>query len=449
MRWIVARSLRFRWLAVFGAAAILVFGFLSTRDAELDVFPEFAPPIVEVQTLATGNTSTEVEELITIPIEDALNGIEGLDEMRSYSVEQVSSIKLYFKRGIDRNRARQLVQERLAGVTSQLPTWASPPFMMPALSSTSRILKIGLTSDELSLIDMSAIAYWKIRQRLTRVPGVAQVLIYGERLKQRHVQVDPRKLAENGVSLNQVMETTANSLDAGVLAFQEAFTVGTGGFVESNGQRVNVRNIQPIVTENDLAKMPLERRNGEALRLSDVGDVVEDTMPLWGDAGIEGQPGLMLIVQKLPGANTLEVTKGVEEAIDEMRPGLPGIEVHDGLFRPATFIDMAIDNLMTALLLGILLVVLILAAFLFEWRTAFISLLAIPLSLVGALVVLEAVRHGHQRDDPGGTGGRDRGGGRRRDHRRREHRAAPAPGPCRGPRGVDVPGRARRLGRGP
>jgi CzcA family heavy metal efflux pump len=390
VRWIVARSLRFRWLAVFGAAAMLVFGFLSTRDAELDVFPEFAPPIVEVQTLATGNTSTEVEELITIPIEDALNGIEGLDEMRSYSVEQVSSIKLYFKRGIDRNQARQLVQERLAGVTSQLPTWASPPFMMPALSSTSRILKVGLTSDELSLLDMSAIAYWKIRQRLTRVPGVAQVLIYGERLKQRHVQVDPRKLAENGVSLNQVMETTANSLDAGVLAFQEAFTVGTGGFVESGGQRVNVRNVQPIVTENELAKVPLERRNGETLRLSDIGDVVEDTMPLWGDAGIEGQPGLMLIVQKLPGANTLEVTKGVEEALDEMRPGLPGIEIHDGLFRPATFIDMAIDNLLTALLLGVLLVALIITAFLFEWRTAFISLIAIPLSLVGALVILEA-----------------------------------------------------------
>jgi CzcA family heavy metal efflux pump len=390
MRWIVARSLRFRWLAVFGAAALLVFGFLSTRDAQMDVFPEFAPPIVEVQTLATGNSSTEVEELITIPIEDALNGIEGLDEMRSYSVEQVSSIKLYFKRGTDRNRARQLVQERLAGVTAQLPTWASPPFMMPPLSSTSRILKIGMTSDELSLIDMSAIAYWKLRQRLTRVEGVAQVLIYGERLKQRHVQVDPRKLAENGLPLEQVMQTTANALDAGVLQFEEAFTVGTGGFVESNGRRMNIRNIQPIVDEEDLAKVPIERRNGAPLRLSDVGDVVEDTMPLWGDAGIEGRPGLMLIVQKLPGANTLEVTEGVEQALDEMKPGMPGIEFHEGLFRPATFIDMALDNLFEALLLGILLVVLILAAFLFEWRTALISLLAIPLSLVGALAIMEA-----------------------------------------------------------
>ena len=389
MRWIVSRSLRYRWLAVFGAASLLIFGFFQTRGAETDVFPEFAPPIIEVQTLATGNSSTEVEELITIPIEDALSGIEGVDEMRSYSVEQVSSIKMYFKRGTDRNQARQLVQERLAGVTSQLPQWASPPFMMPALSSTSRILKIGLTSDTVSPLDMSAIAYWKIRQRLTRVPGVAQVLIYGERLKQRHVQVNPRVLAENGITLNQVMETTSTALDAGVLSFEEAFTVGQGGFVESNGQRMNVRNLQPIVSEKDLAKVPIERVNGRPMRLGDVAQVVEDTMPLWGDAGIGGRDGIMLIVQKVPGANTLEVTKGVEEAMDEMKPGLPGIQVHDGLFRPATFIDLALENLIEAMLLGILLVVLILSAFLFEWRTAFISLLAIPLSLMSALLVLE------------------------------------------------------------
>jgi CzcA family heavy metal efflux pump len=389
MRWIVARSLRFRWLAIFGAAATLVFGFFTTRDAPLDVFPEFAPPIVEVQTLATGNSPVEVEELITIPIEDALNGVEGLDEMRSYSVEQLSSIKLYFKRGTDLYRARQLVQERLAGITAQLPTWASPPFMMPPLSSTARVMKIGLTSDELSLIDMSAIAYWKIRSRLLRVPGVAQVMIYGERLHQRHVQVDPEKLAAHGVSLATVMEETADAMDAGVLQFSEAFTVGTGGFIESNGQRLNVRHVLPIVTADDLAKVPIERRNGNVLRLSDVGLVVEDHMPLWGDALINQRPGLMLIVQKLPGANTLEVTKGVEEAMDEMRPGLPAMQIDTDLFRPATFIDMALDNLMEALLLGVLLVIAILAAFLFEWRTAFISLLAIPLSLVGALLILE------------------------------------------------------------
>jgi CzcA family heavy metal efflux pump len=389
MRWIVARSLRFRWIAVFGAAAVLFFGFLQARDAPLDVFPEFAPPIVEVQTIALGNTSTEVEELITIPIEDALNGIEGLDKMRSYSVEQLSSIKLYFKRGTDLYRSRQLVQERLAGVTSQLPTWASPPFMMPPLSSTARVMKIGLTSSDLSMEEMSAIAYWNIRQRLLRVPGVANVLIYGERLQQRHVQVDPELLAKYGVSLTDVMETTANALDAGVLQFAQAFTVGTGGFVESSDGRMNVRNVQPIVTEGDLAQVAVEKANGQVVRLSDLGNVVEDHIPLWGDALIDQRPGLMLIVQKLPQANTLEVTHGVEDAMDEMGPGLPGITIQTDLFRPATFIDRAIHNLFTALVLGVMLVVLILAAFLLEWRTAFISLLAIPLSLVGAVLILE------------------------------------------------------------
>ena len=135
------------------------------------------------------------------------------------------------------------------------------------------------------------------------------------------------------------------------------------------------------MTANDLAKVPIERRNGETLRLSDVGHVVEDTMPLWGDAGIGGRHGMMLIVQKVPGANTLKVTKGVEEAMDEMKPGLPGIEVHDGLFRPGDLHRHGDGEPDEAMLLGILLVVLIIAAFLFEWRTAFISLLAIPLSL--------------------------------------------------------------------
>jgi CzcA family heavy metal efflux pump len=389
MRWIVARSLRFRWLAIFGAAAVLVFGFIQAREAPLDVFPEFAPPIVEIQTIALGNSSKEVEELITIPIEDSLNGIEGLDKMRSYSVEQLSSIKLYFKRGSDLYRARQLVQERLGPITNQLPAWASPPFMMPPLSSTARVLKIGVTSDELTLQEMSALAYWKIKQRIMRVEGVAQVMIYGERLQQRMVNLDPKKLQENGLSLATVMEGTANSMDAGVLQFAEAFTVGQGGFVESNGQRMNVRHLLPIQDPRDLAQVPIERENGEPIRLGDLGNVIEDSQGLWGDAAINQGPGLMLIVQKLPRANTLEVTKGVENAIEDLKPGMPGVTFDTDLFRPATFVDMAIENLMTALLLGILLVILILAAFLFEWRTAFISLLAIPLSLVGALLVLE------------------------------------------------------------
>src|SRR5512139_175276 len=221
MRHIVARSLRFRWLVVFAAVALMVLGVANIPDTKVDVFPEFAPPRVEIQTIALGNSSTEVEELITVPIEDQLNGIDGLAEMRSKSVAQLSSITLIFDRGTDELRARQLVAERISQITATLPTWASPPFMMPALSSTSRIMKIGLSSDDVNLIDMSTIAYWKIRARLLRVPGVAQVAIWGERLPQRHVQVDPAKLAKYDVSLQRVMDVSADALDAGLLKYSD------------------------------------------------------------------------------------------------------------------------------------------------------------------------------------------------------------------------------------
>src|ERR671916_2459704 len=389
MRWIVGSALRFRWLVVFAAAALLIFGIGETRNADVDVFPEFAPPMVEIQTLAIGNSSQQVEELITIPLEDQLNGIPGLEEMRSKSVSDLSQIELLFSRDTDLYEARQLVQERLTEASPNLPTWASPPWMMPPLSSTSRIMKIGITSDELNMEEMSMVAYWKIRQELLRVDGVANVMIYGEQLQQQQVYVDPRKLAEHGVSLEQVMDQTADSLDAGLLRYSEGAVIGTGGFVQAEGQRLDVRNVLPLIGPKDLAKIPLEGSNGTNLRLDDVASVGYGHQPLIGDAVIDDGRGIMLIVQKFPNANTLEVTQGIEETVDDMRPGLPAMELDTTIFRPATFIEQAFGNLMTALLLGVLLVVLILAAFLFEWRTAFISLLAIPLSLVGALVILE------------------------------------------------------------
>jgi CzcA family heavy metal efflux pump len=389
MRWIVSRSLRFRWLVLFAAGAMMVFGIAQVPKTKVDVFPEFAPPQVEVQTIALGNSSNEVEEFITVPLEERLNGLPGLAELRSKSVSQLSSIRLIFDRNTDELKARQLVQERLSQVTASLPTWAAPPWMMPPLSATSRIMKIGLEPRGLNLIEMSSIAYWKIKQRLLRVPGVAQVNIFGERLQQRHVQVDPKKLAENGVSLDRVMETTANAVDAGVLQYAESFLPGTGGFIETGGRRLNVENVQPILSPEDLGKVPLAERSGKTLRLSDVAKVREDYMPLWGDAVINDGEGLMLIVQKFRGANTMEVTRGIEKAIDELRPGLPGMAIDTTIFRPATFVEQSIDNLTKALIIGVVLVILIIAAFLFEFRTAFISLIAIPLSLLAAILALD------------------------------------------------------------
>ncbi|MFN2490227.1 MAG: efflux RND transporter permease subunit [Actinomycetota bacterium] len=388
MRWLVRSSLRFRWLVVFGAAAVMAFGVVETRNASVDVFPEFAPPMVEIQTIAVGNSSKQVEELITVPLEERLNGVESLEAMRSKSVADLSSIELIFKPGTDLLRARQLVQERVTAATPELPKWASPPFMMPPLSATSRVLKIGLTSDEHSLTEMSMAAYWKVRQRLLRVPGVANVAIWGERLQQQQVHVDPRRLADHGVSIEKVMDVTADALEAGLLQYSEGAVVGTGGFVETRGQRIDIRNVLPIAKPSDLAEVPIERSNGGPLRLADVAKVVEGHQPLIGDAVINDRQGLMLVVQKYPGSNTLEVTRGVEEAMAKLRPGLPGWEVDTTIFRPATFIETALENLTTAWILGVVLVALILAAFLFEWRTTFISLIAIPLSLVAALLML-------------------------------------------------------------
>jgi CzcA family heavy metal efflux pump len=390
MRTIVKASLRFRWIVLFLAASILALGFVQLPDTKVDVFPEFAPPQIEIQTIALGNSSEEVEELITVPIEDQLNGIAGLSELRSKSVAQLSSIRLIFEQGTDELKARQLVQERMSQITPTLPTWASPPFLMPALSATSRIMKIGLTSDTVSPTDLSEIAYWKVRARLLRVPGVAQVAIWGERIPQRHIQVDPQKLAEHDVTLRQVMDSASDAVEAGLMRYTDGAVVGTGGFIEEDGQRFNIRHVQPIVDPEQIGKIPVTERAGKVIRMADLGNVVIDPGPLIGDGVVDDGPGLLLVVQKYRGANTVEVTRGVEEAMLQMQPGLPGITVDTTIFRPATFIEMSLDNLRTAMLVGIALVALIIIAFLFEWRTAFISLIAIPLSLVAAVLVLDA-----------------------------------------------------------
>jgi CzcA family heavy metal efflux pump len=389
MRRIIAASLRFRSIILAMAAALMVVGGAQLSSASVDVFPEFAPPRVEVQTACLGLTASEVEQLVSVPLEEAFNGIDGLDHMRSKSVSQLSSIVLEFKNDMDLLTARQLVSERMATVTPTLPTWAAPPLMLQPLSSTSRVMKIGLSSDTRSLIEMSMISYWNIRAHLLRVPGVANVAIWGERLQMLQVQVDPAKLAANNVTLESVMSSTSDALDAGLLQYSPGALIGTGGAVETPSQTMGIRHVQAITSPKELAQVALEDREGQTpLRLSDVANVVEDHQQLIGDAVINGGPGLMLIVEKLPWGNTLEVTKGVEEALKELQPGLTGIAVDTALFRPATFIEESLKNLSAALLLGIFLVIVVLSLFLFQWRTALVSAMAIPLSLVAAALVL-------------------------------------------------------------
>ena len=388
MRWIIGTSLRFRLLVVALAAGLLALGFIQLRKMPVDVFPEFAPPRVEIQTACLGLSAGEVESLVTVPMEDALNGLPDLDTMRSKSLAQLSSVELRFRPGTDLLRARQLASERIAAVTPTLPTWAAPPVMLQPVSSMGRVMKIGLTSDSRSLIEMSMISYWTIRAKLLQVPGVANVAIWGERLQMMQVQVDPVRMRAHQVTLDQVMTVTADALDVGLLQFSEGAVIGTGGSVDTANQRLGIRHVLSIKTPADMAQIPIAAPGGKALKLGDVADVLEDHQPLIGDAVINGGPGLMLVVEKLPWANTLDVTRGVDEALRQLQPGLTGITVDPTIFRPASFITMAVDNLSRALLLGCLFVVLVLALFLFEWRSALISLIAIPLSLVAAMLVL-------------------------------------------------------------
>ena len=385
---IVRASLRFRFLLVAAALAMMVAGSLQVQDMRVDVFPEFAPPRVEIQTNCLGLSTSDVESLVTVPIEQVMNGIEGLEDMRSKSVPQLSSVEMIFRQGTDVLRARQLVQERLANVQNSLPTWAAPPVMLPLVSATSRVMQVGMSSKQHSLIAMSMMAYWTIRARLLRVPGVANVAIWGERLQMMTVQVDPQKMRARDVTLDAVMEATAGSVDSGLLKFSSGSVIGTGGALETPKQTMPIRNVLPIVTPADLARVSVQAKSGTPVPIGQVADLQEAHQPLIGDAIVGDGPGLLFVIEKLPWGNTLEITKGVEEAISTLQPGLPGVSFDTEIFRQSNFIESAIHNLTQSLLLGFLLVVVILVLFLFEWRVTVVSLTAIPLSLMAATLVL-------------------------------------------------------------
>jgi CzcA family heavy metal efflux pump len=388
MRWIVGSSLRFRVLVLAFAVGMVGVAVGQFREAKVDVFPEFAPPRVEVQTPALGLSTTEVEALVTVPLEQELQTVPDLVELRSKSIPQLSTIEMIFEPGADLLVARQRVQERLQSVHATLPSWALSPIMIQPLSATSRVLKIGISSETLSLMDLSMVAYWTIRPRLLQVPGVANVPIWGERIKMLQIQVDPERMAAHDVSLNQVMETSSDAMDAGLLSFASGAVIGTGGYLDTPNQRLPIEHVLPFTSPKTLSRVVIQKRPAGPVVIGDVADLVYDHQPLLGDAVINDGPGLMIIVEKLPWANTLEVTRGIDKALAELAPGLSGIEIDSHIFRPASFIEMAIDNLTDALVLGSLLVILVLAIFLFEWRTALISIAAIPLSLTAAWLVL-------------------------------------------------------------
>lgn len=377
LSWIVTTSLRLRVVLLALCVVLLVVGYRSLRHAPMDVFPEFAPPIVEIQTEAPGLSSAQVESMVTTPLESVLTGIPRVSAVRSKSVLGLSQVVLLLEQGTDHLKVRQIVQERVAGATRQLPSVARPPVILQPLSSTSRVMKIGVWSSKLSQQDLTQLAMWTIRPKLMSVPGVANVAVWGQRDKQFQVLVDPDRLRANGVTL-----------DAVVKAAGDAVVLETGGFVDTPNQRMAVRHVSPIVEPDDLARTVVAFRGNAPVRLGEVTDIVIGSPPAIGDAVINDGPGLLLIVEKQPEGNTLDVTRRVEDAIETLKPALSDVELDPTIFRPATFIERAMNNLTHALLIGCIFVIIILIAFLFDWRTALISLTAIPLSLIAAVLVI-------------------------------------------------------------
>ncbi|MDH4345400.1 MAG: efflux RND transporter permease subunit, partial [Thermoleophilia bacterium] len=392
MRSIVESSLRFRLLVVALGAATLVIGVAKLRDMPVDVLPEFVPPTVEIQTEALGLSAAEVEQLITVPMEqDLLIGVAFLKDIRSESLPSLSRIFLVFEDGTDLFRARQVVAERLTQAHA-LPNVSKPPQMLQPLSSTNRVLMIGASSKTLTPIEMGVLARWTIAPRLIGVPGVANVSVWGFKDRQLQVQVDPERLRAKDVTLVQVVESTGNALWFSPLTFVEASTPGTGGFIDTPNQRLGVQHLSTISSASDLAQVRIEDTGDRNLVLGDVASVVEDHQPLIGDAVVgDGNGDLIFVVEKLPDASTLDVTRGLESAIADLRPGTAGIEFSTGVYRPASFIDASIDNLAVAAIIAALLVALALGAFFFDWRAVLICVGVIPLSLTAGTLALWAV----------------------------------------------------------
>ncbi len=386
LRWILASSLQFRFLVLAAAIALMIFGVTRLPSMAVDVLPEFAPPFIEVQTEAPGLAASEVESLITVPIEEILNGVPWIQTMRSQSVVGLSSIILLFEPGTNISRARQMVQERLAQAQG-LPSKkvAKAPVMLQPLSASSRVMMVGLTSKQLSLIELSVLTRWNIRPRLNGVPGVANVSVWGQRDRQLQVQVDPAQLKQKGVKLDQIIATAGNAMWVSPLTFLPASTPGSGGFVDMDNQRLGITHLLPITSPKDLARVNVE---GTKLLLGEVAQVKENHQPLIGDAVINGTPGLLLVIDKFPGASTLEVAKRIEATLEALRPGLSGVTIESQLFQPASFIETAFDSLARVFWIAALLVMLVIFAFLMNWRSLAIGLAAMISSFAAALFVL-------------------------------------------------------------
>jgi Cu/Ag efflux pump CusA len=389
LRSLISASVRFRFLLIAVAAGITALAVATVPGIHADVLPETAPVTARIQTEAPGLSAPEVESLVTVPLEkNLLEGVMGVTDVTSDSIPGLSQINLDFAPGTNLYQARQLVQERLTQAFV-LPNVSKPPVLLQPVSSTGNVMLIGLTSRQLSQIDLSVLARWTIVPRLLGVSGVADVSTFGEADRQLQVLVDPARLAARHITLAQIIETAGNAQLVSPLSYLEGSTPGTGGFLEGPNQRITIEPVLPFGTPANLGQVPVTETAGpKPVPLGSVTDIVVGHQPLIGDALVRGQPGLVLVVQKLPSASVPAVTDGLNRVLAQLATSLSGVHVDTTLFRPASYIDSALHNLSRALIAAAMLAALALLALLLNLRLAVVALTATAISLTAGTVVL-------------------------------------------------------------
>lgn len=377
---IVHFSLKFRGIVVTLACVPVGYGIYVAAHAKLDVLPNFVPPEVSVETEAPGLSPEQVEILVTRPLENAINGLGNMEALRSESISGLSTITAVFKEGTDILVDRQMLNERLGVAAGDLPSGVKRPTMSPLMSATMDLLKIGLVSDKLSPMELRTLADWTVKPRLLSVPGVAHCIVFGGEVRQLQIQVHPDRLMAYGLSISDVLN--AAQLSTGVTG---------AGYIENANQRVLIQTEGQALSAADLGQVIVARHDGQSVRLKDVATVTDAGAPKFGDSLIQGRPGVFMATASQYGANTEDVTLAVEAALREMQPifDREGVQLYSRLHRPATFIENSLRNIRHSLYLGGILVAVVLFLFLGHFRSAFISIMAIPLSLLTAVIVLD------------------------------------------------------------
>ncbi len=376
---LIGFAVRFRGIVIALACLLVVYGLFALQRAQYGVFPEFAPPQVNIQTEAPGLSPEQVELLVTRPIETAVGGLPGIQSLRSSSIQGLSAVTLVFAPGSDIYRDRQLAAERLATAAQSLPQGVAPPTLTPLTTSTSVVLVLGLTSDRLAPMALHSAAEWSVRRSLLAVPGVADAVVFGGETRSLQIQLHPDRLLRYGVAVSDVLAASRN-----------ATGLRGAGVIDTKNQRIVLQSDGQILQADALARTIVSSSATGRVTLGDVATVVEAPEPAIGAASIMGKPGVIINVTQQYEADTLTVTRAAEAALDELRPSLAaqGIVLHAGLFRPANFIGTALSNIQHSLLLGGVLVVIVLFLFLANLRTAAIACTAIPLSLLAATLLL-------------------------------------------------------------